>query len=65
MATLTNAQKSSLYSLYAGGQYKHSSIPVAEARAVLGVPHAIETDDIETDDIPEGILPSDCRRVYY
>jgi hypothetical protein len=48
----------SLYELYAGGMYKSSSIPVAEARAVVGVPHDIE------DDGPEGIFATfDCRCV--
>jgi hypothetical protein len=59
-AKLTSVQQSSLYSLYAGGQYKASSIPVAESRAVVGVPQ-----DIEDDDSPEGTLPSDCRCIYY
>ena len=51
-ARLTREQKTSLYAMYAGGQYKSSSIPVAEARAVVGVPY-----EIEDDDVPEGIFP--------
>jgi len=44
-AALMNQQKSTLFSLFAGGQYKSSSIPVTEAWAVLGVPQEIEDDD--------------------
>jgi hypothetical protein len=40
----------SLYSLYSGGQFKSWSIPVAEARAVVGVPHPIESDEGEEED---------------
>jgi hypothetical protein len=40
----------SLYSLYSGGQFKSWSIPVAEARAVVGVPHPIESDEEEEED---------------
>ena len=58
-AALTNQQKSTLFSLFAGGQYKSSSIPIAEARAVLGVPQ-----EIEDDDRPEGTFPSDYRCIY-
>ena len=57
-AALTNQQQLSLYSLFAGGQYQ-SSIPVAEARAVLSVPQ-----EIEDDNSPEGTFPSDYRCIY-
>lgn len=33
-----------LHALYAGGQLPEWSIPISEARAVIGVPHEIETD---------------------
>jgi hypothetical protein len=52
---LTGGQNLSLYKLYAGGQYKDASVPVAEARAVVGVPQ-----EIEYDESPEGTLPSHC-----
>jgi len=58
-AALTNQQQSSLYSLFARGQYKSSSIPVAESWAVLGIPQ-----EIEGDDSPEGTIPSDYGRIY-
>ena len=35
----------SLTSLFAGGQFKDWSIPVAEARAIIGVAHAINSDE--------------------
>ena len=35
----------SLTSLFAGGQFKDWSIPVAEARAIIGVAHAIDSDE--------------------
>jgi hypothetical protein len=60
MATaLTKVQQLSLHYMYAGGQLKSSSIPVAEARAVVGV-----LQDIEDDDSPEGIFPSNYRCIY-
>jgi hypothetical protein len=36
--------------LFAGGGLKNWSIPVAEARAVVGVVHAIDSDDDEKDE---------------
>ena len=60
MATaLTEQQQKSLFSLFQGGQFKYSSIPVAESRAVVGV-----LQEIEDDDSPEGIFPSDYRHIY-
>jgi hypothetical protein len=35
----------SLTSLFAGGQFKDWSIPVAEAQAIIGVAHAIDSDE--------------------
>ena len=35
----------SLTSLFAGGQFKDWSIPVAEARVIIGVAHAIDSDE--------------------
>ena len=39
----------SLTSLFAGGQFKDWSIPVAEARAIIGVTHAIDSDKDQDD----------------
>ena len=39
-----------LEALFAGGQLPIESIPVAKARAVVGVPHNVETDIEEEND---------------
>ena len=43
------AARNPLQSLFAGGQLPEESVPVAMARAVVGVPHDIETDVEEED----------------
>ena len=52
---LSGTQQFTLHRLYEVGQYKYASVPVAEARAVIGVPQ-----EIEDDESPEGTLPSHC-----
>jgi hypothetical protein len=41
---MSNDMAGSMYGLYAGGQFKEWSMPVAEARAIVGVPHTIDSD---------------------
>ena len=43
------AARNPLQSLFAGGQLPEESVPVAMARAVVGVPHDIEMDVEEED----------------